>query len=259
MKKTCARLAFVAVAGAALVASAAPQLTEAEQEKMIRERLERLGGIVMHDAVGSVALFNCQTSIPPEDVESFFLLGRTRSIQIPFKVEKRNGFSLDAAGGEYAALGSVAGVYLVDEPKLPMSLVAMEAGWALVNMAPLKADSPSTVSLARRADKLFTRVCTVLFGGAEQDIGFSAMKRVRSLEELDGLSGFAISPIQLTLMTSHLEALGIGFPYPETYKRACKEGWAPAPTNDVQRAIYPLEDALKLFGAIPGKGAQEIK
>ena len=23
-----------------------------------------------------------------------------------------------------------------------------------------------------------------------------------------------------------------------TYKRACKEGWAPAPTNDFQRAVW---------------------
>ena len=30
-----------------------------------------------------------------------------------------------------------------------------------------------------------------------------------------------------------------------TYKRACKEGWAPAPTNDVQKAIWEKIKAEK--------------
>ena len=29
-----------------------------------------------------------------------------------------------------------------------------------------------------------------------------------------------------------------------TYKRACREGWAPTPTNDVQRAIWEKVHAI---------------
>ena len=38
-------------------------------------------------------------------------------------------------------------------------------------------------------------------------------------------------------------------PYIEsTYRKACREGWAPAPTNDVQKAIWEDINATKERG-----------
>jgi hypothetical protein len=36
----------------------------------------------------------------------------------------------------------------------------------------------------------------------------------------------------------HLKAIGITKKVVKTYLDACEEGWAPAPTNDVQKAIW---------------------
>ena len=35
-----------------------------------------------------------------------------------------------------------------------------------------------------------------------------------------------------------MEPLGVRPAIYDTYDRACQEGWAPAPTNDVQKAIW---------------------
>ena len=152
------------------------------------------------------------------------------------------------AARQLAATGAKTGVFLVDDPSLPMTLCAMEAGWGMVNLAPLKVDTPTKQRLFQRMNKLFTRVCTVVFGGAHEAVPFSAMQGVTNLNELDGLGAFAIAPNGLTMISEHLPKLGVTFPYMTTYKRACREGWAPAPTNDVQKAIWEKVRADKERG-----------
>jgi hypothetical protein len=36
----------------------------------------------------------------------------------------------------------------------------------------------------------------------------------------------------------YLSRIGVTQPEFTTYRKACKEGWAPTPTNDVQKAIW---------------------
>ena len=42
----------------------------------------------------------------------------------------------------------------------------------------------------------------------------------------------------------YLKTLGVTTRAVTSYKTACKEGWAPAPTNDVQRAIWDKVHAM---------------
>jgi len=37
---------------------------------------------------------------------------------------------------------------------------------------------------------------------------------------------------------TYLKALGVKPAEKTTYRKACREGWAPAPTNEVQQAIW---------------------
>lgn len=48
----------------------------------------------------------------------------------------------------------------------------------------------------------------------------------------------------------HLSDFGVKPRKMATYKRACQEGWAPAPTNDIQKAIWEKAKADKERGPV---------
>ena len=54
-------------------------------------------------------------------------------------------------------LGAGAAVFIVNDEKLPMSLVATEAGWGVLNVAALDE--------GKRFNKEFNRVLIMTFGG----------------------------------------------------------------------------------------------
>ena len=237
-------------AGPTRQAATAAEMSDEEAEARMQARLKRVGGLVMKPGKGSVAVFDCQGRLPERHISDFFMLTEQAPIRVPFKRVKcgEGTFSLTNASATLAKDGSCAGIFVIEDTSLPMTLVAMEARWGVLNVAPLLADKPTAALLARRADKLFTRVCTVVLGGANQDVSFSAMKTVTSLAELDAMSAFAVAPMGLQMMSEHLEKTGVAFPYVTTYKKACREGWAPPPTNDVQKAIWDKIKADKERG-----------
>ncbi len=58
-----------------------------------------------------------------------------------------------------------------------------------------------------------------------------------SIRGLDTVQEFI--PIDMAnRYTSYLATLGVKPAHERTYRQACKEGWAPPPTNDIQRAIW---------------------
>ena len=224
-------------------------LTPAEQEEMFNARIKRMGGMLERPGSGEVRVFDWQDAVPESSVKEMFMLSSSCPIKIPFKlVREQAKFSVGDAPAAMSKAGVKAAVFIVDDPALPMTLCAMEANWGVVNVAPLKADSPKPQLLFQRLNKLFTRVSTVVFGGTHQPVSFSALQSVTSIKELDEMGAFAIAPMCLTMMSDHLPKLGVTFPYMTTYKRACREGWAPAPTNDVQKAIWEKVKADKERG-----------
>ena len=224
-------------------------LTPEEQEAMFQARITRQGGMLERPGSGEVRIFDWQDAVPESSVKEMFMLSSSCPIKVPFKHERKQGrFSIAGVPKAMSEAGVKAAVFLVDDPSLPMTLCAMEASWGVVNVAPLKADSPKPQLLFQRLNKLFTRVATVTFGGTHQPVTFSALQSVTTLKELDEMGAFAIAPMCLTMMSDHLPKLGVTFPYLTTYKRACREGWAPAPTNDVQKAIWEKIKADKERG-----------
>lgn len=214
------------------------KLTPEEQEKLWQERVARHGGLVERPGSGEIPLFDAQTALAEHQLKEMFMLSSQCPIKIPFRYRRLDGaFSLAAVPAALEGAGVRGAVFIVDDSSLPMTLCAMEAGWGVVNVAPLKADSPKRQLLFQRVNKLFTRVATVIFGGCNQTVGFSAMQSVNTLKDLDEMGAFAIAPQGLTMISDHLPRLGVTFPYTTTYKRAVREGWAPMPTNEVQRAI----------------------
>jgi hypothetical protein len=135
--------------------------------------------------------------------------------------------------------GEAIAVLIVDDGAwdVPM-FVAPEKGWAIVNVAPLKKDSKSDAFIKARLEKEIVRAALYVCGGANSQYENSLMKPIQEAKELDMLmnSGAPMDVVGRTY--NYLPSFGIS-PNPYvTYLQACKQGWAPAPTNDIQKAIW---------------------
>ncbi len=118
----------------------------------------------------------------------------------------------------------------------PTLTVFPEDAVALVNMLPLK--SPDKSEMSRRFSKEFWRSLGFALGAYGSEAMGSSLVAVYSLPELDAVRGFGLSPQQLSAVHSVKSRLGMFGKRAVPYSRACREGWAPAPTNAVQRSLY---------------------
>ena len=136
-------------------------------------------------------------------------------------------------------------LYIIDDEKLPMSLVTPEGRWAFVNVAPLaKGRGEKPAFLEARVKKEMARIGCMVLGG----IGSAYRDNLLSLvDSPDGLDKFSDDTLPVDgPMRCQRYLLGLGVkPYRlVTYRKACEEGWAPAPTNDVQKAIWDKVHAI---------------
>lgn len=112
-------------------------------------------------------------------------------------------------------------------------LVAPDGAWAVVNVKAL-----GDRNLDTRLRKEVVRAFAYLCGGTKSQYADPMTAAVTDIRQLD-LIGQAEMPIDvLTRMTEYLKTLGVT-PYEEaSYQTACRQGWAPLPTNEVQQAIW---------------------
>lgn len=144
--------------------------------------------------------------------------------------------SVSSAAKRLEDLKASAAVFVVDDPALPTTvLAAPEARWAILNVAALAADGSKGRWLEERVKKEVWRSFGYANGAGEADC---MMHPLFSLKQLDSLQAGGISPEPLGKIAWHLSVLGMREVRRETYLTACKEGWAPKPTNDVQKAIW---------------------
>lgn len=239
MKMTRSKIVAVAVATLAFTLVAAPNAPQRERAKPTSPSdFSMFGGVLMRPAKGTVAYCDFQSRISKTDILGFFVSRAECPIQLNWEHRKMTS-SFDLAKAAELKGNAAAAIFIVDDPALPMSLVAMEEKWGLVNLAKLVTDKPNIIKLLHRTEKLVTRVATGVLGGSHcLEIPFSAMKPVYSLADLDKMEAHAFSPAALTELSYTLPKLGLSRVTPCTYEDACVEGWAPAPTNDVQKEIW---------------------
>ena len=107
----------------------------------------------------------------------------------------------------------------------------------LVNLQPLQ--DPDYNTYRRRLVKEFWRSVALTLGGyGNQMQMMSALQAAFSVKDLDDVPGVSLSPLQINAIQNAKGKLGIFGKKSGPYSKACREGWAPPPTNDVQRALY---------------------
>lgn len=232
MKKLiCAILAISAFSTVAFGEQAKKKQLTPEEKAAARERsLRKTGGMVTKPGVGKVAVINCQTKISEEKVKS-----KANEFQrdIFVDVEYINNTAqttFDITNCRNIPNGAKAALYIINVPKLPMSLMCAEDGWAMINTAYLDQES--------RFDKQFARGVIMAFGGGVSQYEGSPMQTVRSVDDLDKVVSKTLALDSVIGIKRNLDSLGIKPPVRTSYKRACLEGWASTPTNEYQKAIW---------------------
>ena len=186
--------------------------------------------------LGKVALVDTQDVLAFSNVQAV--------ADLLAKETKLNIVAMRHAAGKPADLKKELGVQVlvsvINDPAEPMMLIAPEDHWGSMNVAKLTDDLPTERAKKRffdsRARKELIRTFSLMCGGGSSQFRGNIMNAA-TMKELDHTVD-AIPVDMIDHYQTYLKAHGVTQKEMVTYQTACEEGWAPKPTNDVQKAIW---------------------
>ena len=227
----------------AALSAAAPGQDAAEQrakfEAMRAERIANAGGIVEKPdaARGKVVFFDVQGSLPREEIAKS--LSHLDNSIVKYRIEVVKTAAADPLALMKSHGADVAVV--ICEKEGPTSLLsAPEEHWCEVNVRAL-GDGLATPEAkakfwASRCRKEILRGFALACGALGSSFPGNIMG-IAKTGDLDLCDEFM--PVDTgDMIKKRLRAIGLAPRHSATYRAACKAGWAPPPTNDVQRAIW---------------------
>lgn len=240
-----AALSLAALCVCASVASVkppkpAPTLEERKAARAEREqrRLREDGGEVIRPGTmrGWVLFANGQTLVDQFEVEEARdYLWDTLNFNI--KVEKSGRVTPATAAEALTRSGANAGVFLTEDPSLPILLVAPEERWAIVNATKLAEGAKTPKYVEMRIKKEVVRAFVYLCGGASSSYGGSLMGVVRKASDLDRFAEIDLPMDVLMRFNPYMKTLGVTPAERTAYLFALDEPWCPPPANDYQRKV----------------------
>ena len=129
----------------------------------------------------------------------------------------------------------------------PVLTVFPENRITLLNVTPLRTDVTPEMFMARLTKEMW-RAISFTAGGTSANTPFCVMQPILSPGDLDKLKCEMASPDVTGQIYNHARKFGFGIIETSTYRAACKAGWAPAPTNEYQKAIWERIKADKERG-----------
>lgn len=236
---------FAVIAALPILAMAINDRPAPEGSDLARQREKmksRIGPIISKPGSqrGLFAIVDAQNRV---DGTNIAYVAKALANRTHFNIEYVKVEADAVQGGDWAKLATEhhanAVLAVIDDEKLPGLLVAPDDRWAVVNVrrleAGLKSDAAKARFLAPRTSKQVIRAMGML-GGVNSQFKNSPCAAL-SLVELDA-AGVAMPPDVQQSFGKYLESIGMSEKKFASYRAACREGWAPAPTNDVQRAIW---------------------
>lgn len=189
---------------------------------------EKFGGMVVRPGSyeGKILLVNAQDIVPESDLRKVADLFAEHT-----KCNVTVGKASDAA---------TIRLTLVNSADQPTVLLAPEDHWGNVNVAKLTSDLPSDAArrkfLPARARKMMIKALSILCGGGASSFPNNIMNAAtpRELDYVDE----QIPVDKINAYSLYLKRLGVTKKETATYVDACLAGWAPSPTNDIQRKIW---------------------
>ena len=211
-----------------------PEEIALKKKWIARRRYEHFGGDLVKPGSlkGSITVVDCQKSASAELLEEAiaYLKKETR-----FDIVRKEG-SFDI--GAVKLVGDVS-LFVVEDASLPTMLLAPESKWAVLNVTPLKAGRGEQPAFFRaRVLKEMSRTFAGMCGAISSNYPDSLTTGIYNLDQLDRQEDNRLSVDVIARLEQSLANAGVTPAQMSTYLAACKQGWAPAPTNDVQKAIW---------------------
>lgn len=220
----------------------------AKREALMQKIYRKTGGMIdrPHSEGGRFAFINMQNLVDAKALEEpVSTMVRILRHDITLEAPARPiGFSIGAMPEIIKGQNAKGAILLIEDNTLPSVLIAPESGWGVINVGYLNSDNPGALLLAQRVRREMWRVFAMVNGGANTRMGKCVLQTVLKLKDIDALDAEAFCPEPVNQILEHLDALGVKKYQRTTYETACKEGWAPAPTNDVQQAIWDKAHAI---------------
>lgn len=107
---------------------------------------------------------------------------------------------------------------------------------AVLNVTPLKTNDKK--AYANRIMAMGCRSIVFTAGGVMPFGVDGSMKNIFAAEDIDKLKSHYAPPMSTQLVKMYAKQFGFAQKKRSTYLGACQEGWAPPPTNDLQKAVW---------------------
>lgn len=188
---------------------------------------------------GKILFINCQDTVPVTKVEEV-ASNLAKTLKMNIGVSRSDSSSLKGASETLRNSGANLGVIMTEcGDETPLMLVAPECKWAIVNTSKLGRENKEE-RLQREALRAFMFIA----GGLCSQYPNNLTEPVTSVEQLDD---YAVPQLPMDLtgrFKNYLPKLGVTPATIISYKKACMEGWAPAPTNEIQKAVWEQVHAI---------------
>lgn len=210
-----------------------------------RIRYQQNGGIIRRAGTGKgcFVLVNSQSVVPVGEM-SKAVETIDRQARVQTKTVTVQGVSVANAKAEIAKASAQIGVVVLNDPNLPALLSAPEEGWGIVNVAKLGGEDVDAARLATRTRREILRAFATSAGAFYAAPGDFVVRPISKPSELDQLLREDFGAALLNLFPHTLPVFGVTPAQQASYRNAVRQGWAPAPTNDVQKAIWDSIHAL---------------
>ena len=216
--------------------------TEAERiafrDYIVQQENKKYGGMVTkpNSSKGRIVIVNSQNEVPldvlTEALEQFKL-----SLRVDFEVQSYYGMPVLPTDARSKFNANAVIVVKNEEPQATLA-VFPDQNYAEINLRPLFNVAPTNEISRARVQKELIRAVAYVCGAASSPRPESLTGNISSLKDLDAIPNHQLPPDIVKRLQTHLPQMGVTPVTRATYLKACQEGWAPAPTNDIQRAIW---------------------
>jgi hypothetical protein len=229
-------LAAIAVLALQTFAANDKTLTPEQLERKEESR-RRTGGLVLdvRNQKGKVVILNGQC-IVAEDAILSVAKELSDMLKIRVEVAKWAPTPLSEAGKGLSECDGNIKIVLSDMENQPALAIFPDELWAFVGVTAINGGKVEK-RLQNQIRRAFAYAC-----GCGSDSGI--MARIDKPAQLERFADTDLTYAATQSMLMYLSAAGVTPGRNVLYIRACKEGWAPAPTNEIQQAVWDKVHAM---------------
>ena len=240
MKLKIVLLAVCALTGvSAFAADDSASTTNTPAKVKLPRGMRRYGGIIQvpNSQKGTIMIINAQRKLPIDKIRAG-MDEFAQSHKFNIKFVDGEATTSEKASEDMKKLGADVAVFIQENPESSITLLnAPEQRWTILNASAIIANARNDVFAAARIRKELMRGFLCAAGTMNSQYQGNMMAAIKEPKDLDKmLEDPPIDAIQRAIES--LKVYGVTPQEVATYKKACEEGWAPAPINEFQKAIW---------------------